>query len=584
MRGAGPAFEFGPFRLEPDERRLVRDSQTIPLTPKALDLLVILVQNAGSLLKKEDLLERMWPGVFVEEVNLAQNVSALRKALGGDGREAFIQTVAGTGYRFVASVRTPEAAPAPAAMPVDAPRQRLLVLPFRMLKADPDLDFLAFSLPDALTAELSAIDALIVRSSLVAAKFAGDVPDLARIAREALVDFVVSGTILRAGGELRVSAQLSDAAAGTLLWSHTAQAPVDHLFQLQDALTERIATSLSKPLTTLDQRRLRHDVPASAKAYELYLRANQVSPFVFARDRIIAARDLYLQSVQEDPSYAPAWARLARMYRLLAKFGADEPAVNMQRADEALQHALRLNPDLTSAHQLYAQIEVDRGQAAAAMKRLLERLAERGPNAEIYAALVQACRFCGLLDASIAAHAHAVALDAAAQTGVMHAYFVMRRWVDVVAVSGHVRGYVFALSLSQLGRPAEALAVFDELEKKGPLHDFMLAGRELIAGRPADSAAAMTRGLKTLADPESFYYAARHFAHLGEPAAALATLEQSVAGGYTVLEPLTNDPWLEPLRALPKFQELLARARDRHSQAAAIFREAGGPRLLGTAD
>jgi DNA-binding winged helix-turn-helix (wHTH) protein/tetratricopeptide (TPR) repeat protein len=580
----GGIFEFGPFRLEPAERRLVRGPDAIALTPKAFDLLIFLVGHPDRLLKKEELLEHLWPGVFVEEVNLAQNISAIRRALGGEGRESYIQTVAGTGYRFVAPVRRSNAArddSAPRSSPAFEIRKRLLVLPFRMLKPDPDVDFLGFSLPDALTAELSAIDSLIVRSSLVAAKFAGEAPDLTRISREAHVDFVVSGTILRVGAEVRVSAQLSDAAAGTLLWSHTVQSPMDDLFQLQDSLTGRIVESLSKPLTAPEQRRLRHDVPATPKAYELYLRANQLSPFVFARDQSVAARDLYLQSLEEDPSYAPTWARLARMYRLIGKLGADDTVANLQRADEALQHALRLNPDLTIAHHLYSQIEVDRGQAPAAMRRLLERLQQRGPNAELYAGLVHACRFSGLLDASIAAHERAVALDAATQTGVMHAYFVRRRWEKVVEVSGHVRGYVFALSLSQLGRDDEALMVFAEMEKKGPLVDFMLAGRELIARRPAESAAAMTRAIRTLQDPESIYYVARHLAHLGDTATALNLLEQSVDGGYTCVEPLLDDPWLDSVRGAPRFAALLARARERNESALAVFQAARGPQLLG---
>ena len=575
-------YEFGPYRLEPAERRLLRAGKPVALTPKAFDLLVHLVMHPGQLLKKEALLEHLWPGVFVEEVNLAQNVSAIRRALGGDGRDAYIQTVAGTGYRFVARVQTPAppAAPLPAASTAPAYRERLIVLPFRMLKPDPELDFLSFSLPDALTASLSALNSVVVRSSLVAAKFVGDTPDLSRIGREARVDFIVSGTILRAGGEVRVSVQLSDAAAGTLLWSHTAQSPIDDLFQLQDSLTARIAGSLSQPLSGAELSRLRHDVPATSKAYELYLRANQVSPFVFDRERIIAARDLYLRSLEEDPSYAPTWARLARVYRLLGKYGADEPAINMQRADEALQHALRLNPELTVAHSLFAQIEVDRGQAPAAMQRLLQHLQRLGPNADLYAGLVQACRFCGLLEESIAAHHRAVALDDAVQTGVMHAYFVMRRWADVVEVSRHVRGYVLALSLLELGRRDDALAVFAELESKGPLHDFMLAGRELVAGRHAESGAAMARALKSLADPESIYYAARHFAYLGDAAAALPVLEQSVEGGYTCVEPLMNDPWLDSVRGDARFETLAARARERNAAAREVYRAANGAQLL----
>src|ERR1043166_8208414 len=100
-----PAYRFGEFRLEPSERRLVGPDGPIPLPPTTFDLLVILAANAGRLLKKDDLMNRLWPGVFVEEVNLAQNVSALRRALGGSDRDAYIQTVPGAGYRFVSPVR-----------------------------------------------------------------------------------------------------------------------------------------------------------------------------------------------------------------------------------------------------------------------------------------------------------------------------------------------------------------------------------------------------------------------------------------------------------------------------------------------
>src|SRR5471032_1197603 len=106
MRSRAPSFEFGSFRLEPGERRLLRDGEPIALPPKAFDLLVILVEHPDRLLKKEELMERLWPGVFVEEVNLAQNISAVRRLLGGEGRDAYIQTVPGAGYRFAAPVRS----------------------------------------------------------------------------------------------------------------------------------------------------------------------------------------------------------------------------------------------------------------------------------------------------------------------------------------------------------------------------------------------------------------------------------------------------------------------------------------------
>src|SRR5262245_58276893 len=209
------SYEFGPFRVEPGERRLTRHGKVIGLPPKAFDLLVMLVEQPDRLLRKQDLMERLWPGVFVEEVNLAQNVSTLRRALGGDGREAFIQTVAGSGYRFVAPVRRAAA--------TSVARARIIVLPFRLLTPDAAVEFLSFSLPDARAAPLSGLGSVVVRSTLVAARFVGDTLDLARIAREADVDLVVSGTIARAGTQLRVAAQMADARAGTLVWSLTEQ-------------------------------------------------------------------------------------------------------------------------------------------------------------------------------------------------------------------------------------------------------------------------------------------------------------------------------------------------------------------------
>jgi TolB-like protein len=104
---------------------------------------------------------------------------------------------------------------------------RLVVLPFRVLRPDPDTDFLAFSLPDAIATSLSDIGSLIIRSSATAARFAGDAPDLKVLAAEADVDRVVMGTLLRSGDQLRATAQLVEAPGGTLLSSHTAQASLD---------------------------------------------------------------------------------------------------------------------------------------------------------------------------------------------------------------------------------------------------------------------------------------------------------------------------------------------------------------------
>jgi DNA-binding winged helix-turn-helix (wHTH) protein len=105
---ASHIYEFGPFRLIPEERQLLRDNQAVSLTPKAFDLLVVLVENSGHLIEKGELLKRIWPDSFVEEANLTVNMSALRRALGeGPNEHQYVETVPRRGYRFVASVNDP---------------------------------------------------------------------------------------------------------------------------------------------------------------------------------------------------------------------------------------------------------------------------------------------------------------------------------------------------------------------------------------------------------------------------------------------------------------------------------------------
>src|ERR1700691_5540728 len=101
-------YEFGPFRADGVRRLLLRDGEAVPLTSKAFDTLQVLIVNHGRVLEKDELLKSIWPNSFVEEANLAQNVSALRKALGETpGEHRYIATVPGRGYRFVGSVRPP---------------------------------------------------------------------------------------------------------------------------------------------------------------------------------------------------------------------------------------------------------------------------------------------------------------------------------------------------------------------------------------------------------------------------------------------------------------------------------------------
>jgi len=454
---------------------------------------------------------------------------------------------------------------------------RLIVLPFRSLRSDPDTDFLAFSLPDAITTTLSAVKSLAVRSSLTAARFK-DAADLKQIAAEADVNVVLTGTFLKAGERLRVTTQLVAVPSETVVWSDTADVPSGDVFQLQDALTRRLVESLSLPLSGDERRQLRHDVPATAAAYELYLRGNQLSQEAATW---AAARDMYLRSLEEDDRYAPTWARLGRSYRLLAKYSREPGDATLARAEDALQRALALNPDLPLAHLLHAQIDVDRGHAEEAMERLLLRARQHGADAEIFAALVHACRYCGLLDASLAAHARALSLDSTIETSVMHTHFVLRQYAEVLATSGVLLSYAFVMSLGLLGRTEEALEWIRRLEARANRHPVLLAAaRTFLEGRGRDSIEPVRDFAASFSDPEAHYYIARHLAHVGAPNLALPILQRAVAGGYFCYPAMAADPWLDVLRDEPEFRSVMMTAKVRCEHAAARFASLGGAALL----
>jgi serine/threonine protein kinase/tetratricopeptide (TPR) repeat protein len=528
-----------------------------------------------------------------------------RKAFGGDSTLKVLHAIAydptpaldaaATGaldpiIRRALAKRAADRCPSAAAMAADlmaamrAPARprasaitRLIVLPFRILRSDPDTDFLAFSLPDAITTTLSSVKSLAVRSSLTAARFKG-AADLKQIAAEADVDVVLTGAFLRAGDRLRVTTQLVEVPAETVVWSDTADVPVRDVFQLQDELTRRIVDSLSLPLTPDERVQLRHDVPANAKAYELYLRANQL----IQRGAWAEGRDAYLQSLAEDDRYAPAWVGLGRTYRLLAKYGKESGDATFERAEEALQRAVALNPDLALAHHVYAQIDVDRGRAEDAMVRLLGRAQRHGADPQIFAALVHACRYCGLLEASLAAHVLAVRLDPTVDSSVMHTYMVQGRYQEVIAVPTLVQAYVFVMSLVQLGRSDEALEWIRTLEATANRTPALVeAARLLIEGRGHEAVDLLQTFAASVGDPEAQYYVARHLAHVGEPALAMALLQRVVDGDYFCYPAMAADPWLDSLRALRAFHDVMDRAQTGRHHAAAAFVAAGGPAVLG---
>jgi serine/threonine protein kinase/tetratricopeptide (TPR) repeat protein len=464
---------------------------------------------------------------------------------------------------------------------------RLIVLPFRILRHHETSDFLAVSLPEAITSSLSGIDSVIVRSTLVASRLAASTElDIRLIGEQAQVDALLTGAILSDGEHIRVTTQLVEAVTGTTLWANTAQLCSREMFTLHDDLVDRIVQSLTLPLTAHEQRLLKHDVPASVSTFEFYLRANQLTVGRDAQNMMLA-RDLYLRCLEADPRYAPAWARLGRVYRFIAKFVGDE-AENLGRAEEAFQKSFSLNPDLAIAHNFYTPLETDLGRALGAMERLLKRAQAHRNDPDLFTGLVQACRYCGLLKASVAADERARRLDPNVTTSVAYTFRYLNDFRAALDHSASVDEYAVALAWAPPGHEEEAIGRLREREKANPpgrlRHGVIVSFRCYLEGERSKSLEAIEECLGLgFHDPEARFALGALQAKLNEPQRALDTLSQALEEGYICYHTLLCHPWLDSVRAHPGFPELASRAGERSSQAQAIFVDNGGDWLLGVA-
>ena len=462
---------------------------------------------------------------------------------------------------------------------------RIVVLPFRMLRPDPETDFLAFSLPDAITTSLAGIRSLVVRSSATASRFAGELPDFKALAAEAGVDRVVSGTILRAGDELRAHVQLVEAPGGTLIASHSVQAPLGDLFQLQDDLASRIVEALSLPLSIADSSS--PDAPANARAYELYLRGNEIGR---AYGGMIQARDLYERSVALDASYAPAWARLGRCYRVIGKYIESSPG-HAERARQAYDRALELNPRLTIAHKFYANLEADTGQADRAVVRLINAATRHGNDPELFSGLVHACRYAGLYEESVAAHAEARRLDPNIQTGLEQTLLMMGDLERMLAIplnadaTGADDGIrIIAMGLHGRRGDAKAALALMKDEPKIPLFKIWAEHLHAWLDRRVEQMLQEVTKLTQLAifeDPEAIFQEGWLLCDAGAYEKGLTFLERGIERGYLASFVLKRAPQFDPLRGTPAFESLLADAEAMRLRARDAFCAAGGGRLLG---
>jgi len=461
--------------------------------------------------------------------------------------------------------------------------RRMIVLPFRLMRRSEDLEFLTYSLPESITVSLSSLDNLAVRSSLIAAQYAQDVPDFQKIADETEVDVILSGTLLPVGEQIRITAQLVEVPGGVVLWSHSSDVSARQLLQLHDELVSRVVGAILPALSPKDVALLQQDRPASATVYQLYLRANEFSR---GWQSLPAAIGLYDQCVQLEPHYAPAWARLGRARWLHDKYTVGSLA-GLRSAEEAFQKAFELAPDLPLAHNLYTHLQVDQGCSLQALERLLNLSAGRHTDTELFAGLGHVSRYCGLLHPALFAQHEARRLDPRIPTTINHTYFMLGDYERALAASQHDFGYGTALVLAMLDRVPEAIKMLRQHEEGFPWRLsrlFLTSMRALLEGNRDESLRASEELMQaTFRDPEGLYYQARQLSYLAADDWALEMFSRAVDNGFFCYQAFVRDPWLDHLRGKSAFSAIMQKALQLHQQAIQVLRSSARGTLLSLA-
>lgn len=385
-----PRFiEFDSFRIDLHERKLLNNGEVIPLTAKVFETLLTLIQNRGEVLDKENLMKTLWPDSFVEESNLAQNISVLRKALrNGDSNRQYIETVPKRGYKFMADVS--EMIPETYEKIEGGPKkwwtvsvaacvvvllaalggwwstssrntvlsESIAIVPFRTIGIETEQDVLGLGMADTLINKLSKIRKLTVLPTSSVYKYNDTERDARAIGRKLKTNFVLDGTVQRSGERVRVSAQLTRVADGRTIWAGHFDEEFTNIFQIHDLISEQLAQALVQHLTRLDREELAKRQTKSAAAYEAYIAGIY---FWNKRTRAALAEAIvhFEKAVEKDPSFALAHAMLSDTYflSLANQFDIVPPDTAKAKFIDNAKRALALDPGLAEAHMIMAAVK-----------------------------------------------------------------------------------------------------------------------------------------------------------------------------------------------------------------------------------
>jgi TolB-like protein/DNA-binding winged helix-turn-helix (wHTH) protein/Flp pilus assembly protein TadD len=609
-RPAAGCFHFGRFVLDESSGELRRDGRPIPLRTQAVRILALLLRERGRLVPREQIRQEVWGAdVHVEfDQGLNDCVRAIRAALGDDAREPrFIETLPRRGYRFIGEL---VADPAPAQPPEPrrawprrlaaglviglagllvasaartdvarrpSPRERvrIAVMPFQELSPEGD-PYFADGLTEELIATLGALhpERLGVIARTTTREYARQHHDVASLADALAVDFVLEGSVRRQGDRARITAELIDARAQTLVWANGWDGDLRDILELQEDVARVVARAVRVSVRPDVEARLTRVRRVDPEAHRLYLEGRSY----FNRMDVLSLRrsvELYRQALELQQDHALAWAGLAESYVMLGDYTAMESSDVARLSREAVERALAIDDSLAPA---YVAQGVVRGMyeqrwdlAEQSFQRAIA-LNPAYPSARNWYA--QLLRARGRVDAAVEQARMAVELDPLSGINGVNLGFALfsrgdrhealQTFLDVLDVEPGYAPALLGLGIVQasLGRMDEADASLEQASGAAggsALFDASLAYACATSGREArarEIAARMER-----ARPRSAFLIGVVYAGLGDVDAAFEWLEASIEAHDPRARFIAADERLASLRADPRFQGLVERFR-----------------------
>jgi TolB-like protein/Tfp pilus assembly protein PilF len=558
---------FGSFEMDEAAGELFNNGAKIKLPEQPLRILQILLEQPGKLISREELCKRLWPdNTFVDfDHGINNAIMRLREALGDNSETPrFIETLPRRGYRFTARLE------------LDPQRIRsLAVLPLANLSHDPEQEYFAEGLTEALVTTLAKIGELRVVSRTSSMLYKNASKPLPQIARELGVDAVVEGTVLRVGDRVRITAQLIDAARESHLWAESYERNLRDVLTLQADIAQAIAHEIQIKLTPQDRTHLGQVHAVNPEAYESYLQGryhwNRRSGKGFAQ-----AIQFFQQAIAKDSAYAAAYSGLADCLTLIGSWGAVPPASGAGKAKSLALKALAIDSSLAEAHTSLAFATMFYDYDFATAEREFERSIELNPRYATAHEFFGIClAFAGRFEEGYTELQRAIRLDplsGAIRFALGCVYWSAHRFDDAMAAlekaieldPGNALAHsVLGYTLTHCSQNARAIAELQYAMQLAPESSTFIAslGEVYAAAGHLDEARKILEQLVRLSTERyvSAYPVARIYMALGDKEQGFRWLERGYEERAAMMIFMKLDPRFAEVHSDPRFQDLLRR-------------------------